>query len=213
MNIPVEFINPNSSVSITRIIEDTVSAMAVWEPSSIAFTTMRQAPAGIVTQQQYQQASDLVVEYITRQPRRGIFVVACFSDPGVYRLRNEKTKAVIGIGEAGLRQAIRQGDRVGVVAVSKHAIPRHLDYWQRLGLSEYVVAEEAAELDMASFSDPNASFTHCLAAARRLVEKHGANVILLGCAGMSDMRAKLASALGIVVIDPVQAAVITLKAS
>ncbi|MFC3393405.1 aspartate/glutamate racemase family protein [Brenneria rubrifaciens] len=211
MNIPVEFINPNSSVSVTKIIEDTVNAMNLLEPSFTYFTTMHQAPAGIITQTQYNQAADLVFDYITGQRDRRVFVVACFSDPGVSRLCNEKSRIVIGIGEAGLRSAITKGDRIGVLAISSQSIPRHLDYWKRLGLSKYIVAEEAAELSMAAFSDKNASFDRCLTVARSLKEKHAANVILLGCAGMSDIRERLEAALGIAVVDPVQAAVMALK--
>ena len=42
---------------------------------------------------------------------------------------------------------------------------------------------------------------------RELRDEDGANVIVMGCAGMARHRAPLEAALGIPVIDPTQAAV------
>jgi Asp/Glu/hydantoin racemase len=45
------------------------------------------------------------------------------------------------------------------------------------------------------------------AIGRELVEQDGADVIVMGCAGMSRHRRQLEEALGVPVIDPTQAAV------
>jgi allantoin racemase len=45
------------------------------------------------------------------------------------------------------------------------------------------------------------------AVGRELVEKDGADVIVMGCAGMARHRRPLEAALGVPVIDPTQAAV------
>ena len=42
---------------------------------------------------------------------------------------------------------------------------------------------------------------------RELVKKDGADVIVMGCAGMARHRSPLEAALGVPVIDPTQAAV------
>jgi Asp/Glu/hydantoin racemase len=42
---------------------------------------------------------------------------------------------------------------------------------------------------------------------RRLRDVHGADVVVLGCAGMAQYRGALADALGVPVVDPTQAAV------
>ena len=41
----------------------------------------------------------------------------------------------------------------------------------------------------------------------RLRDEHGADVLVLGCAGMAQYRGALADALGLPVVDPTQAAV------
>jgi Asp/Glu/hydantoin racemase len=45
-----------------------------------------------------------------------------------------------------------------------------------------------------------------MATARQLVHEDGANVLLMGCAGMADLRARLEAAVGVPVVDPCQAA-------
>ena len=45
------------------------------------------------------------------------------------------------------------------------------------------------------------------AIGRELVKKDGADVIVMGCAGMARHRSPLEAALGVPVIDPTQAAV------
>jgi Asp/Glu/hydantoin racemase len=42
---------------------------------------------------------------------------------------------------------------------------------------------------------------------RTLVQQDGADVVVMGCAGMARHRAALQQALGIPVIDPIQAAI------
>jgi Asp/Glu/hydantoin racemase len=45
------------------------------------------------------------------------------------------------------------------------------------------------------------------AVGRALMEKDGADVIVMGCAGMARHRRPLEAALGVPVIDPTQAAI------
>ena len=49
----------------------------------------------------------------------------------------------------------------------------------------------------------------CISArsARELRDHHGADVLVLGCAGMAQYRAELEAALDLPVVDPTQAAV------
>ena len=46
-----------------------------------------------------------------------------------------------------------------------------------------------------------------IAVGRELRDRDGADVVIMGCAGMARHRAPLEAALGITVIDPTQAAV------
>jgi Asp/Glu/hydantoin racemase len=134
------------------------------------------------------------------------FVIACFSDPGVQAARAATDKPVVGLGESGLRAALAQGRRVGVVAVADAAIPRHLRYWKALGLESQVAGERAVNLRVDQSGDPLLAFQPMCDAGRRLRDEDGADVLLLGCAGMGGLRERLQQALGMPVVDPCQAA-------
>ncbi|MCH3698264.1 aspartate/glutamate racemase family protein, partial [Campylobacter lari] len=42
---------------------------------------------------------------------------------------------------------------------------------------------------------------------KTLRDAHGADVLIMGCAGMADLRARLEAACGLPVVEPTQAAV------
>lgn len=56
------------------------------------------------------------------------FVVACYSDPGLYSLREATKKPVLGISECAILTALTLGQKFGVIAMLKQSIPRHLRY-------------------------------------------------------------------------------------
>ena len=51
------------------------------------------------------------------------------------------------------------------------------------------------------------TFTRMLSVGKTLIDKHGARVIIMGCAGMARYRARLEAELKVPVIDPTQAGV------
>ena len=55
--------------------------------------------------------------------------------------------------------------------------------------------------------DPEATLDRLVQVGERLRDTDGAEVIVLGCTGMTRHRAPLQSALGVPVVDPVRAAV------
>jgi Asp/Glu/hydantoin racemase len=69
-----------------------------------------------------------------------------------------------------------------------------------------VVADNAVGHGVLELHTPQAA-EDVRAAARTLVEEHGADVVILGCAGLTHMRAGLEAELGVPVVDPCRAAV------
>ena len=200
-------LNPNSSVSVTQAIDRAVQSTAAASLCHFESVTAIDGPPGIVTQEDYERASVLVADYLQRHAGDAqAFVIACFSDPGVRAARAGSGKTVVGLGESGLRAALQCGRRAGVVAVASAAIPRHLRYWQALGLQGQVAGEQALNLRVDQSGDPKLAFGPMCEAARRLRDEDGADVLLLGCAGMADLRQPLEDWIGLPVIDPCHAA-------
>lgn len=84
---------------------------------------------------------------------------------------------------------------MGIISISSAGVAHHARQVRALGLPA------------SSLADSQQRDTRLIEVGSRLRDAHGADVIILGCAGLSDVRKPLQAALGLRVIDPVQAAV------
>jgi Asp/Glu/hydantoin racemase len=132
-------------------------------------------------------------------------VVACFSDPGLDELRRQSEVPAFGIAESAIAEAQRVGARIGVISSVEDSLPRHRRYWDKLGVRDRVVADIPLGLGVLEL-DTDEAFDRARRAGLELVEA-GADVVVLGCTGMTHMRGRLADVLGVPVIDPCVAAV------
>jgi len=196
-------INPNCSVNVTQTVVAAMRASVQRHCVQVCGFTCTDGPAGIVTQGDFEDAA-LRIEARAKQGFDDVqaVVIACFSDPGLAQVRQHTTIPIFGLGEQGVRAALALGKRVGVVAVADAAIARHQQYWQRLGVQDQIVQERAVNLPVASSGDTGLAFDRMKVAALALCDHDGADVILLGCAGMSNLRAPLEDALAVPVVDP-----------
>jgi allantoin racemase len=204
---PIIVINPNSSEAVTAAIDRAVNAGEVPQRARFRCVTMSDGPAGIVTQADADRAAVLTTRWIAaHDAEASAFVIACFSDPGIATARELVSTPVIGLGEAGMLAALAMGRRVGVIAIARPAIPRHLRYWALLGLSDRVAGERALDVSVEQSGDAGVALERMREVGRDLLEQDHADVLLLGCAGMADLRGPLQCALGVPVVDPCAAA-------
>ena len=206
--LPILMLNPNSSVEVTDRIA--WAARDAWQGSdpAVEAMTLAQGPPGIVSQQHIDDVTQLVAAFVRdHESAASAFIVACFSDPGMFAAREVTQKPVIGIGEAGIAEALSLGKRVGVVAISSAAKERHFRYYERLGLMGAICGERAIDLTPLQSGDETLAFGRIVAAAEALRDQDGADVIVLGCAGMAQLRPKIQAAVKLPVVDPCAAAV------
>jgi Asp/Glu/hydantoin racemase len=145
------------------------------------------------------------------EPEAAGYVVACFGDPGVHALRDRTAKPVLGIQEAAVATALTLGQRFGIIAILPASIPRHLRSLGAMGVLDRLAGDRALNLGVAALADPDATQTRLVETGRALRDLDGAEVLILGCAGMARYRATLEEALNVPVIDPCQAAVSMLQ--
>ena len=135
------------------------------------------------------------------------FVIACYSDPGLQVCREATARPVFGINEAGVLTALARGERFGVIAIGQRSIRRHVRYLRQMGLMERFAGERPLNMSVAETAAGEKALERMIEVGTELREKDGAEVIVMGCAGMARHRHPLKSALGVPVIDPTQAAV------
>ncbi len=201
-------INPNSTETVTRGIDEACEPLRMQGGPLVDVVTLKEGPPGIETQQHV----DGVVQPLVRMVREretdyAAFVIACYSDPGLHSLREATRKPVLGISECGILTALTLGQKFGVIAILEKSIPRHLRYMGALGVMDRLAGELAVGLPVVELSDEAKTFGRMTQVGKALRGEHGADVIVMGCAGMARYRKPLQDAIGIPVVEPTQAAV------
>ena len=199
-------INPNSSVTVTDDMARALDGFRLDGGPVIDCMTLAEGPPGIETQRHVDEVVAPLSRTIERE-RADAFVIACFSDPGLHAAREATSTPVFGIAQCGILAALARGERFGIVAILEGSIPRHRRYIASLGLSGRMAGERAIGLGVTALAEEDIVGARITETAERLRDEDGADVIVLGCAGMARYRAPLEAHLGCPVIDPSQAAV------
>jgi Asp/Glu/hydantoin racemase len=76
-----------------------------------------------------------------------------------------------------------------------------------MGIMDRLANERPLEMSVAEAASGDGTLARMIAVGSDLRDIDGADVIIMGCAGMARHRRALEDALGIPVVDPVQAAV------
>jgi Asp/Glu/hydantoin racemase len=199
-------INPNSSEETTRAMAEGVAFLA--RPGSVAVdcVTLPEGPPGIETQRHVEQVVLPLADRIAAE-RADAYVIGCYSDPGLHLARETvPDRPVLGIAESAYLAAIGLGQRFGVVAILDRSIPRHLRHLRQLGLIDRLAGDRALGIGVAGLSGAGV-VDRIAEVGRRLIDTDGADVLILGCAGMGRHRPAIEDRLGVPVVDPAQAAV------
>ena len=87
------------------------------------------------------------------------------------------------------------------------SIPRHLRYVGALGVTDRFAGELAVGIPVVELSNEEKTFRRMVDVGKTLRERHGSDVVGMGCAGMARYRKPLQDEIGIPVVEPTQAAV------
>ena len=200
-------INPNSTAAVTHGIDQALEPLRMAGGPQFECVTLAEGPPGIQTQQHVDGVIGPLSRVIAQRQRDcDAFVIACYSDPGLHSAREVTAKPVLGIAECGVLTALTLGQRFGVIAILPSSIPRHLRYLGAMGLTDRLAAELAVGLQVTELADTTRTRQRMIDTGRRLVADHGADVIIMGCAGMAQYRKPLEDSLGVPVVEPTQAA-------
>jgi len=201
-------INPNSTEAVTRGIDEAVEPLRIPGGPAIECVTLEEGPPGIETQQHVDGVVAPLLKLVReRESQYAAFVIACYSDPGLHSIREATKKPVLGISECGILTALTLGQKFGVIAILRQSIARHLRYVGALGVTERLAAELPVDIPVVELSNEKKTFGRMVEVGKALRHLHGADVVVMGCAGMARYRKPLQDEIGIPVVEPTQAAV------
>jgi allantoin racemase len=197
-------INPNSDLKMTASIQETAAAFAQDDFEVVTLPTPG-APKFLETYEDEVKSGPGMLQVLRdNEEVFDAFVIGCHSDTNLNAAKEVTSKPVIGIGEASMKLASFLGHNFAVVTTHQHSIPGKLSQIRAYHLQDLLVSIRAPEKGEEGWINVDLF----MELSRRAVEEDAAEVIVLGCAGMSGMDRKIQDALGVPVLDGVVCALI-----
>src|SRR5438309_3366390 len=170
-------INPNSTESMTRVIDEACAPLRMAGGPAIETATLKEGPPGIETQQHVDGLIPPLVSFVRKNEERyAAFVIACYSDPGIFSVREATRKPVLGIAECGILTALTLGQRFGVIAILQKSVPRHLRYISALGLTARLAGDLPIGLGVTELAREDVTLKRMIETGTRLRDEKGADV-------------------------------------
>jgi allantoin racemase len=211
MNILV--INPNTTSAMTDAIRRAAERVAA-PGTRIVAVNPASGPESIEGFYDEALAVPGLLAEIARGERGGIdaHVIACFDDTGLEAARALARAPVIGIGEAAFHVASLIAGRFSVVTTLSRSIPAIEQNLIKYGLATRCGRVRASEVPVLALERREADACRRIDAEIEAARRDDrAEAIVLGCAGMVDLAAELATRHALPVVDGVTAAVLLVE--
>ncbi|MFC0430832.1 aspartate/glutamate racemase family protein [Kutzneria buriramensis] len=200
----IKVVNPNTTAAMTAVIERAARDVA-GPGTTVRAVTSRMGPASI--ESHYDEALSVPGVLAEISGADG-YVIACFGDPGLDAARELAEGPVVGIAEAAMHAAAFLGRGFTVVTTLGRTVGRAWDLADRYGMARHCRRVRACEVPVLEVAVAEKAIAkECRSAA----VQDGCDAIVLGCAGMADLAARLTAEIGLPVIDGVAAATLQVQ--
>ncbi len=209
MNIVV--INPNTTAAMTARIASTAKAVAQAGSHIIAIQPGK-GPASIEGYADEAMAVPHMLEAMfaaqTNHSAIAGYVIACFDDTGLDAARCVLDAPVVGIGEAACHLASLVAARFSVITTLARSVSPIEHNLVKYGLASRCARVRSADVAVLDLEDAASdAYAQISNEIRSALKDDRAEAIVLGCAGMTDLAARLSAEHHVPVIDGVGAAV------
>ena len=197
-------INPNTSQSMTDHLRRELEQIKRVD-TYLTVVCPDEGPVTIESAYDEAQAIPPTLRLVERANREGYdaVIVACFSDPGLEAAREVSEILVMGIMEASLHSAAFLGAKFTILTPLPKRIPHKEKDVRRFKLEHHLASVRALGMTVAETdADPVRTQQRILEVARLAAEQDGAEVVILGCAGMVGYGEAIGRELGLAVVDP-----------
>ena len=197
-------INPNTSESMTNHIRTELNLIKRSD-TELTVVCPDKGPETIECAYDEAYAIPPTLELVKKANQEGYdaVILACFADPGLEASKEVSEIPVIGIEEAALHLAAMLGARFSIMTPRKQRIPNRKEHVHMRGMDHFMASVRSLDLSVAETdADPKRTKKRVIEVAKAAVEEDGAEVIILGCAGMAGYAQELETKLGVKVLDP-----------
>jgi len=207
-------INPNTSETMTDHIREALESVKRSD-TELTVTCPSKGPDTIESAYDEAYAIPPTLELVKKANEEGYdaVILACFSDPGLEAAKEVSAIPVVGIEEATLHMAAMLGAKFSIMTPRKQRIASKCEHVHMRGLSHFLASVRSLDLSVAETdADPAKTKRRLMEVAKTAVETDGAEVIIMGCAGMAGYAGEIEQALCIKVLDPAAVALKTAEA-
>lgn len=201
-------INPNTSESMTDHIR--------WElerikrpDTELRVVSAEYGPVSIESAYDEALAQPATLERVRQANEEGYdaVILACFSDPGLDAAKEISDIPVIGIEESTMHIAAMLGHKFSITTAFRSRVPTRELHVRERGLGSAYASTLVMNMSVLDMdANPEKAKARILELARTAVQEDGAEVIVLGCAGLAGYAEDIERELGAIVLDPTSVA-------
>jgi len=201
-------INPNTTASITDLVLKTAKGFAR-KDTTLRAVTGAFGPRYIASRAAYAIAGHAALDAFANDKRtRDAVVLACFGDPGLAALKEVSPVPVVGMADASILQACAMGNRFSIVTGGERWKSMLEEFVAGRGLSSRLASVRTVAPTGADIArDPKAAMALLAKGCRTCVREDGADVVILGGAGLAGLAAKLKTMVDAPLLDGVACAI------
>lgn len=206
-------INPNTSEAMTADVRATVDRIR--RPDVEAETVHPPyGPESLESAYDTVIAANAMIDMLTgRESAYDGVLIACFGDPGHDALKEMLDGAVVGIAEAAIATALLLGNKYSILAAGERAVPLMENMVAGYGLKSRLASVECLGMSVTAVEEQKEEAIEKLTQAAERAAQKGADVLILGCAGMTTLKVEVEARTGMVILDPVETGYAMLEAA
>ncbi len=175
---------------------------------SVEITSIKEGPETIEQSLDEAVASTAILREVLLAEREGAdaVIVDCALDPILAASREAVRIPVIGAGQAAYALAITLGDRFSILAPLACLVSDYRRRVREYGLEAHLASVRSIDTEIRDLLG-SAATEAFVKVGERAVEEDQADVLVLGCTGMSPAVPRLQERFDIPVVDPASAAI------
>ncbi len=180
-------INPNTSIEMTKHLEVELNKIKRTD-TELSVVCPEHGPITIESAYDEALATVPTLELVKKANDEGYdaVILACFSDPAIHAAKEISDIMVVGIQEATIHAAAMLGAKFSIMTPLQTRVPHKEAEIARYKQSGYLASVRPLGMTVAETdADPARTKKRVMEVATVAAEEDGAEVIILGCAGMA----------------------------
>lgn len=202
--------NPNSSEIVTDVIMKSAARCKHVNTTLFSLTNpkgTKNIDCGFADYQSVWSFQRAIVEAVKAEPVDAV-VLAGFGNVGVFALKELLDVPVVSISEAAQTVACMLGHKYSILTMLRQFIPYQEDLVRLYRLEGKCASVRGINVNVENcVTDRDSTLAELKEEILKIAENDGAEVVVLGCAGLCGYDEELSALTGLPVLDPVTVAV------